>query len=538
MTRHGPTALRPILWGVPLLIIAGCEVGPDYTPPKVTMPRDWGEQGPEATTRPSPATRPSRVVSQATPIVEWWTTFHDPTLDELVRRAVDENPDLRAAEARVREARAQRGVVRADLYPGLNAAGSYEHARASTNGIASAFGPGGGAAVNAGGGQPPPGAGGSPAVPGAALSEFNLYQAGFDASWEIDLFGGRRRAAEAASNDIEAAVEDRRDVLTTLLGEVARNYLELREAQHRLAIARKNLDAQRKSVDLTRERVNRGLTNELDLSRAQAQVATTTAQIPGLETAASRAIHRLGVLMGRRPTALAAELTNEAPPPAVPDRVPVGLPSELLRRRADVRRAERRIAAATARVGVAAADLFPKFTLNGSVGLQALEPGDLAEWASRYYSLGPGLTWPVFDAGRVRNRVHVQEARVDQAVEAYRQAVLAALRDVEDALVAYGKAEERVAALRQAVAAEEKAVRVARDLYSRGLADFLTVLDAQRSLYASEDALAAGEGEVTTSLVTLYKALGGGWEVEEVRRMTPPAAQVETASAGVEPRGG
>jgi NodT family efflux transporter outer membrane factor (OMF) lipoprotein len=285
-------------------------------------------------------------------------------------------------------------------------------------------------------------------------------------------------------------------------------------------------------VELTRERVRQGLTNELDLSRAQAQVATTTAEIPALETAVSQAIHRLGVLLGDRPTALAGELSKGAAMPGVPDEVPVGLPSELLRRRPDVRRAERQIASATARVGVATADLFPKFTLNGSVGLQSIQPGDFASWGSRYYSIGPSISWPIFDAGRIKGRIHVQEARQEQAVLAYREVVLGALKDVEDALVAYGKAQERVAALRDAVRAEEKAVRIAKDLYAQGLADFLTVLDAERSLYASEDALASGEGSVATSLVTLYKALGGGWQVEDVRQSIPPTGKFEEVSGG------
>ncbi|HZZ41494.1 MAG TPA: efflux transporter outer membrane subunit [Tepidisphaeraceae bacterium] len=517
-----------ILIGVGM-VAGGCEVGPNYTPPKVTVLRDWGERGMEPTTKPSATTQTSRTTSSM-PIVDWWKTFHDPLLNDLVKRAVAENLDLKRATSRLREARAERGVVQADLYPEVDASGSYQHARVSKNGVASAFGGGGSGAVNAGGGgQSPPGANGSPAIPGSELSEFNLYQAGFDASWEIDVFGGKRRAVEAASAEIQAAVEDQRDVLTTLLAEVARNYLELREGQHRVAIAQKNLEAQQKTVELTRELARQGLTNELDLSRAQAQVATTASQVPGLETDVSQAIHRLSVLLGERPTALAEELTKEGDLPGVPDEVPVGLPSELLRRRLDVRRAERMIAVATARVGMATADLFPKFTLNGSVGLQSLQPGDLASWDSRFYSIGPGISWPIFDAGKIHNQIHVQEAREDQAILAYRQVVLTALKEVEDALVAYDKTQQRVAALRDAVEAERKAVRISNDLYKQGLTDFLSVLDAERTLYASEDGLAAGEGEIATSLVALYKALGGGWEIDRQNRSL--TSQIEEVPA-------
>jgi multidrug efflux system outer membrane protein len=495
---------------VVMLGIFGCEVGPDYVAPKVNVSRDWAERNEAATTQST--TRMSR----GEPIVQWWTTFHDPVLDELVSTAVKNNLDLKRAAVRVRETRAQRGVIRPGLYPEVNASGSYQHARVSKNGLASAFGQGSSGAVNAGGGGTNPGANGSPAIPGSALGEFDLYQVGFDASWEIDIFGGQRRAIEAASADIGAAVENQRDVLTTLLGEVARNYVEFRLGQHRLQIARRNLGVQQRTVELVNERIRQGLTNELDLARAQAEVATTTAQIPGLETGVSQAGHRLNVLLGDGPMALSGELAKESLPKA-PDEVPVGLPSELLKRRADIRQAQWRIASATARVGAAVADQFPRFTINGSAGLQSLQAGDLVNWGSRYYSIGPGISWPVFDAGRTRNQVRVEQARVEQAVLMYRQVVLNALKDVEDALVGYRKARERMAALRESVAAEEKALRIARDLYIQGVTDFLSVLDAQRTLFAAEDALASGEGEVDTSLVALYKALGGGWELEEVR---------------------
>ncbi len=332
------------------------------------------------------------------------------------------------------------------------------------------------------------------------------------------MFGRVRRSVEAAEADIGAANEGRRDALVTLLSEVARNYIELRGFQRRLKIAAANVKVQQETLDLTKARFQAQLISELDVTRSDAQVATTAAQIPALETQRNQAAHRLAVLLGQHPGALLSELlpAEESAIPAGPPDLPPVLPSELLRRRPDVRRAERELAAATARAGVATADLFPRFSLTGSLGLQSEEFRDLGDYGSRFFSIGPSVSWPIFDAGRIRSNIHVQNARREQAVVRYEQSVLTALEDAENALIAYGREQQRRQSLRRAVDANRRSVEMATQLYDRGLRDFLNVLDAQRELFASEDALAQSERTISTNLVALYKAMGGGWDMENV----------------------
>ena len=478
-------------------IIPACTVGPNYSQPKVNVPQGWHDVSRDAehAEHPSvPSSDPPRV-SLAT----WWRTLEDPTLDSLVERAVQANPDLHLAQARVREARAQRGVVSADLFPTVNAAGSYSRSRNSEN----AFG----------------------GLSGPAGSENDLYQAGFDASWEIDVFGGVRRTVEAADADVAASIESRRDVLVTLVAEVAQNYIELRGSQQQAAIARENLDAQRATLDLTRERLASGLSNDLDIARAEAQVQTTESQIPALESAARQSIHLLSVLLAQEPAALVEELSVQTPIPGAPAEIPIGLPSELLRRRPDIRRAERQVAAATARIGVASADLFPRFSLAGSLGLQSSHFSDLSDFSSRYWSIGPSVSWPILDWGRIRSTIGVENAREEQAFIVYEQTILTGLRETEDARVAFTREQERRQMLNGAVDSNRRAVKLAGELYQQGLSDFLSVLQAQRDLYESENALVLSDRAVTTHLVALYKSLGGGWEIEGRPSGTPPVPE-------------
>jgi len=499
MTRHVSNnhlaMSRPLVVGAVVLFLAGCTVGPHYQPPRTTLPGAWGEL-PKVGAPSNPVARPSTATSAPIPLAEWWTTFHDPRLNTLVERAVRANPDLRRAQARVREARAQRGVVTADLFPTVSASGSYQRSRTSKN------------AFNA-----PQGAGGSQAAGSLGL-ENNLYQAGFDASWEIDVFGGVRRNIETADADLAAEIENRRDVLVSLLAEVARNYVELRGSQRQATIARANLEAQQETLELTRIRLAAGLVSDLDVARAEAQVQTTASQIPALESSARQSIHLLSVLLAQAPNTLMEELAHETPIPPAPPEVPVGLPSELLRRRPDVRRAERQVAAATARIGVATADLFPKFSLSGSGGIESVSTSDFFTAGSRFFSVGPTVRWPILDFGRIRNNIDVQSAREEQAAAAYEQAVLTSLREVEDALVSFSKEQARRQTLAGAVDANRRAAGLANQLYQQGRSDFLSVLQAQRDLYASEDALVQSDRSVSSDLVALYKALGGGWEVE------------------------
>jgi NodT family efflux transporter outer membrane factor (OMF) lipoprotein len=482
-----------------LLVQPGCMVGPDYHPPRMDMPAEWvstpGGPGsispstrPAAPTSMTSSSRPSTPTAQPAEVVRWWTTFNDPVLDSLVARALESNLDLLQATSRIRAARASRRAVASGLYPNVDTSAAYRRSRAPSTG---------------GRGRD---------------SGVDLFQAGLDASWEVDVFGGVRRGVEASEADVRAAVEDRRDVMVTLVSEVALNYTDLRAIQRELTIARENLVTQRRSTDITRRRFETGLESRLDTVNAEAQVATTEAQIPLLESQARQVIYSISVLLGRQPGALLQELTAEAPIPPTPPEVPVGLPSDLLRRRPDVRRAEANLHAATARVGVATADLFPRFTLNGALNFNGQTVKELANWGNRTWSFGPSVSWPLFDAGRIRANIEVQSAQQEQALLSYRSAVLLALQDVENSLVAYAAEQQHRAALAEAVTANRRAVELSTTLYSAGQIEFITLLLAQRALLNSEDALVQSDRNLAANLISLYKALGGGWEDPAPRR--------------------
>ncbi len=455
---------------------AGCSVGPNYHPPKVAASGEWSEPLEGGAT------------NRTTLAAEWWTTFNDPKLNSLIARAVQSNYDLRIAEARLRQARAQRRFSTADFWPTVDASASYARERASEHGNQSAL----------------------PNVP----LENNLYQAGFDAAWEIDVFGGKRRALEAATADVAASQEDRSDTVVSLLAEVARNYIELRGLQQRLIITRDNIKSQQDALEVTQARFKGGVASELDVTQAAALLASTRSQLPALETSLKQTMHQLAVLLGQQPGALLAELSEDAPIPPTPPAVPVGLPSELLRRRPDVRRAERQLAAATARIGVQTAELFPKFSLTGVAGLQSVSASDWFAGGSKFWSAGPTVQWRVLDAGRIRANIRVQTAKQEEALAVYEKTVLTSLQDVENALVAYAKEQVRYRSLKDEADANRRGVELANELYTKGLADFLNVLDAQRSLYQAEDQLVQSEKNISQNLVALYKALGGGWETE------------------------
>jgi outer membrane protein, multidrug efflux system len=468
---------RRVAGAAGVMLLAGCAVGPDYEPPDSSVPASWPQVDTQLPgTSSVPAFEPIE-------IIRWWTSFNDPMLTSLVERAVLENLDLRAAQSRVRQARAARGVTGSAFWPGVQAGADYRRSR------------------------PSEGMGGSG-------QQSDLFQAGLDAAWELDIFGGTRRGIEAADADIRAAVEDRRDVLVTLVSEVALNYIDLRTFQERLAIARRNLEAQQHTADLTRRRLGSGFASALDVAQAEADVATTRSTIPALEASIRQAIYSLSVLLGREPNALEQELSVVKPMPPVPPRVPVGLPSDLLQRRPDIRRAEASLHAATARIGVATADLFPKLSLLGSAGLQSDKLSTWGNWSSRFWSVGPSATWEIFAAGRIRSTIEVQNALEEQALLAYEKTILTALQDVESAMEAYVREQQRVHALAEAVAANRKALKLSTQLYTEGLTDFLNVLTAQRSLYITEEAITQSQGNVSANLIALYKALGGGWEDE------------------------
>lgn len=465
-----------------LALLSGCTVGPDFQRPEAAVPARWS-----GFTQPA-ATVPQTVADEE--LGRWWTVFADPTLSSLVERAATANLDLKLAEARIRQARAARAVAAGGLGPTLGASGSYRRSE-----------------------SPITGANGRAA---AVISD--QYQAGFDAGWEIDIFGGQRRNLEAADADLQAAMESRRDVLVSLMAEVARNYIQLRAYQQQINITKQNLAAQQHSGKLTRERFEGGFVSGLDVANAEAQTATTAAQIPLLESSARQAIYSLSILIGEAPSALDAELSPVVAIPSAPPVVPVGVPSDLLRRRPDIRLAEAQIHAATARIGVATAELFPKFTIVGSMGYQSDDFGSLFDWSTRFWSFGPSAVWRLFESGRIQAGVEVQKALQEQDVIIYRQTVLSALQEVENALVASAKEQTHREALVTAVAANHKAVSLAEKLYIEGLTDFINVLQAQLALYITENALVQSTATVSTNLIALYKALGGGWAAESAEQ--------------------
>jgi outer membrane protein, multidrug efflux system len=401
----------------------------------------------------------------------------------LVDLALAHNHDLRVATARIREARALLSETTLDRYPTVTAQASYTRQRSSE------------------------------ALTPLGDRDIELYDAGFDATWELDFFGRVRRSIEASAADVGAAEANRRDVIVSLLAEVARNYFELRGTQYRLAVARRNADNQRQTLDLTIALLEGGRGTELDTSRAEAQLTSTLASIPPLETAMKRAMYRLGVLIGQPPTALEAELSAPLPLPAFPTLVALGSPADLLRRRPDIRVTERNLAAATARVGVATADLFPRVTLAGSVALQATSFLGLGDRGSEAFAVGPGIFWAAFDLGRVRALIRAADARAEAALAQYEQRVLIALEDTENSLVNFTRQQARRDLLYASAQASERAQNLARERYQFGVADFLTVLDAERTLLEAQDRLADSETLTATALVAVYKALGGGWEM-------------------------
>ncbi|MCD6050992.1 MAG: NodT protein [Verrucomicrobia bacterium] len=470
-----PARLTSLALGIGL--ITGCQVGPDYKGPASAAPVGYHHAETVSTNAPTGQ------------LATWWTVFNDETLNWLATEAIKSNHDLRLAKAQVLEARALRGVARAGLFPEVNGGADYVRSRSSKISTA-----------------------GQMAKAGGQPLENDFFNVGPDISWEIDVFGGKKRGVEAAHAELEAAEESRRGVLVTVLAEVGLNYLDLRGAQKQLAVARENLRTQKETLALAQDRHKAGLTSELDATRASAQVADTRSQIPPLETEMQRAIHRLSVLLGKNPAELETRLVSEAALPVAAPRVPLGLPSDLLRQRPDIRRAERETAAATARIGVAKAELFPKFYLTGAAGLQSIEATDFFDAGSRYWSLGPSIRWPIFNAGRLRQNVQVQNARQEQSLIRYEQIVLIAFEEVENALVSFGKEQDRFQALQESETASRRSVVIARDRYQSGMADYLNVLEAERSLLAAQENLVRSERSLGQNMVRLYKALGGGWD--------------------------
>lgn len=461
------------------LLLSGCTVGPDYRRPAVTVPKQW---------HAAPAIPASAQADK------WWQTFNDPILNRLIADALAANLDLKQALTRVKDARAQRAAIFAAALPSVTAKSSVSR---RLNNISSTSQSGGAS----GGGF------------GIGNQLINIFQSGFDAQWELDFFGGTRRAAESADATVESEIENSRDVLVTLLGDVAGNYIELRASQHLLAISRDNLRAQQDTQTLTEVRRQSGLANSLEVTQAEAQTAATEAQLPVYERDIQLRIHALSLLLGLEPGALAARLKHESPIPSVAG-IPIpALPSELLKRRPDIRRAERQMAAASAAIGIATAELYPKINLSAFLGLQNTRITDVTP-LGKSWSTAASLSMPIFNWGRLKANVKSKEIQSDAAFLAYQSTVLAAFKEVEDALVSYDKEQTRHKALAQTVAANQLAVRLADERYRKGLTGFLDVLQSQQALYQTESALIGSSATLSGQLVALYKALGGGWQAQ------------------------
>ncbi len=469
----GKTCLKQLSLAVFLTVAAvsglmGCAaVGPDYKPAEIAMDKAWHSETAKGLTRKG---NPSDTA-------QWWDNFNDPVLSELIAKARENNLDLKEAKARIREARAQKGVTRAQGLPAVDGTGAVSRSGGSQEGQ--------GTATN--------------------------YTAGFDAGWELDVFGGVRRSKEASEASLRMSVEDLGDVMVSLLAETALNYIDARTLQKRLAVAEADLESRQETWNLLRSQYDAGLIAELDVVQARTSLESARSKIPALQTSLDAALNRIAVLLGQRPGELHAMLDSQSPIPVSSTELAVGVPADTLRNRPDIRMAEQEVALRTAQVGVATADLYPKFTLLGAIGLESLSAKDFLTAPTRTWSLGPSFSWKIFDAGAVRQTIEVQSALQEQALIQYQSSILAALEEVENALFAYARELELQKTLTDGMEAAEQALKLAQDQYASGLGDFSDVLEARRSLLTFENDLAQSRGTLASDLVRLYKVLGGGW---------------------------
>ncbi|CCD99125.1 efflux transporter outer membrane subunit [Bradyrhizobium sp. STM 3809] len=451
-------------------LLAGCAVGPDYVTPDFGTPARWSSD------RNQPA--------QQLKLAQWWRNLGDAQLDQLISEAVSGNLDVAAAKARIREARATQRQAVGALFPIVSGTGSATETRSAgtaTSGIA------------------------------IAPTTYSQFQAGFDSSWELDLFGANRRAVEAASYAVDAAEDDLRATLLTLIGDVASNYIDARAYQARVALAQRTAASQRETAALTQRKQEAGSASAVDTAKASALAASTEATIPTYESSYQQAVHRLGVLLGRDPTALSQRLSRSLPIPAPRRPLPKGIPADVLVMRPDVRKAERQLAQFTAKIGQATAALYPDVSLTGTVSTSALKLGDLGKSSTIGWSIGPSLSVPIFNGGKLQAAVEVAEAQRDEYHVAWRSAVLSALEDVENAIVNLGQERLRIRSLTESARRYGEAARLSRALYQTGSSTFLDVLDAERSQFTAEDILLASRANVAKDYVALAKALGGGW---------------------------
>lgn len=450
------------------ITLAGCswQVGPNYSEPEVVVDDEWHQ---------------SLVANgDQADLSRWWERLNDPELTALIDTTEQNNLDLKVSSARIQESRALLRVVSGSRVPDLDALGTGQRQ-------------------------------GTRAQPGLPSSTQTFRQTGIEAAWEIDLWGRVGRSIESATASLEASIEDRRDLSVVLYADVASTYVQLRTLQERLRLARANVALQQETLELVTARHKAELAPDLELRQAELNLASTEAVIPSLNAALAQTMHRLSVLLGAQPGSLHTRLEPSNGLPILPTVLEVGVPADLIRRRPDLRRAERQLAAQTAQVGVATAALYPNFSLTGAFDFAAVT-GGLFERDNRAWSFGPFFSWNLFDGGRVRGTIQIEEARTEQLLIAYEQAILRALQDVEDSMVGYAEERQREAALSKAVDAAEEADRLVRELYKRGLTNFQNVLDTQRTLFGQQDLLAESRGNVLLNLISIYRALGGGWE--------------------------
>jgi NodT family efflux transporter outer membrane factor (OMF) lipoprotein len=491
--------LAPLLMVAVSLTMIGCAVGPDFKRPEAPMPEQWLEEDAEALKR------------DKTDYSQWWTVFDDPVMDSLIEKAYQQNLDLQIAGIRIYEARAQLGIAVGNLYPQSQAAfGDYTVNRLSENT-------------------------GTPIID----NEFSALNLGFDAAWEMDIWGKFRRSVESTAANLEASIADYDDFLVSLTAETARTYIVIRTLEQRLAIARDNVRIQERSLAIATVRFEGGDVSELDVAQAKSLLGDTQSSIPALERSLRQAKNALAILLGILPAEVDSLLAGKPEIPVATDQVIVDIPADLLRRRPDIRLAELRVATQSPQIGIAKADLYPRFFLFGTIGWQATDSrnltgpdnsiSDIFDSKSLYYTAGPGFSWDILNYGRIRNRVRVEDARFEQVVVNYKNTVLRAWQEVEDALVGFLRTREEAQFLLDSVEASRRSVEISLLQYREGLVDFQRVLDTQRFLTLQSDRWTAVKGSVTTNLVAMYKAMGGGWQIRAGQDFIAPAVRDEMA---------
>ncbi len=475
----------PVLCLLLCCALSACRVGPVYTPPHVAAPPAWGAE---------PAGNAGLVYGAAIDSA-WWNSFHDAELTSLVTRLARQNLELKGAAERIEQARAERQIARSAGLPALNATASYTLTRQSKNGFLSLITP----------------------APGAPL-QYNFFADSITASWDLDLFGRIRRGVEAADANTEAATEARRTLALAMVAELAEDYVQLRGVIARESIAEETLQLADSSLALVRDQLANGVATNLEVADAEAQRATIASTLPGILTYKAGLINAIGLLLAEPPRALEAELGTAAPQPPTPPLVPVGLPGDLVRRRPDVRQAEAALHIATAETGVAVASFYPDISLAGDVGTQALKSRELFGLPSRAFDVGPTLSIPIFEGGRLRGTLNLRESQQREAALAFQRTVLGAWREADDSLTGYAQAQRERVEVARSVHQNELALAAARQAFQEGATDFLNVLVVQAALLQSRNALVNVDSEINTRLVGLYQALGGGWETIEAIR--------------------